>query len=186
MYYISICCSCKVHLLEVHAPYTVIHLLLFKRKSSVGSTTKPLLNFQEPSRVIPNSCLQKYCFLSSFKVVFATPFGSILLIFKINPMEKTSFISPSFNPQAHLRISNLQKVDNAIHQLTIDLESVKDIQIGRPVRYYNAYRSYTLNFGIMQLEKLIVISQPHQKVLIKNLLSSYNLLKSSFTNPKIF
>lgn len=65
-------------------------------------------------------------------------------------------------------------IQNLVDRLRKELLEVKAITYGRPLRYYDAYRSYTIYFNITQLESLIRDCTPPEKEIISQLLKQYN------------
>ena len=66
-----------------------------------------------------------------------------------------------------------------IERLTKELQAINDCQIGKPARYYKAYKAYSLDFGINILEHIILTCKPHQRTIAIDLRSSYYKLKRS-------
>ncbi len=92
-------------------------------------------------------------------------------------MKKTGFTS---NQCTSLKVPPTlvpSSIQSAIQRLKKELQEIKDCTPGKPVRYYEAYKSYSIDFAIMQLEHLESISLPHQVPQVLELLSAYYLLK---------
>lgn len=86
---------------------------------------------------------------------------------------ETQLLSP---PTAPSSTSTNQQQNGSLIYLTEQLAAIHAMEMGRPARYYNAYRMYLVCLRITQLEEMLQTATEKDHQTVNNLLMQFQAL----------
>ena len=89
-------------------------------------------------------------------------------------MEQNQHFSSEGMILTFISTKHISANSSLLNRLRNDLQEIKVLEYGRPIRYYHAFRVYTIYIGIAILERLLMESPIDQKHVIADLLKAYH------------